>query len=226
MSRKISILILIAMFVLACLCIARVYKIKAANTETEVTVEVVELTEQKVKTAEVVNEKNNQIGEAKEEKPVGKPKQATHVKEVTTQPPVVEKTEPETITAPKEEPPVATSIQNVTQYEKDIIAKLVWLEARGESDNGQMAVVEVILNRVLSAQFPDTIEGVIYQSGQFAPASQISSVSATEREYRNVEYVLGGGRVIGDTNVCFFSTGTQPGRPIWGKIDGHYFQYL
>lgn len=233
MSKKTNILILIVVVALACLCIARVYKIKTANTEPEVTVEVTESTEQKVETVEVVDDKNNQVEEPKGEKPVGKPKQVTPVEDNTKQPPVVEKVDPEPAVVQKKEPPVATSghsysaiAQNITQYEKDIIARLVWLESRGESDNGQRAVIEVILNRVLSSKFPNSIENVIYQPGQFAPASQISSVSASAREYSNVEYVLNGGRVIGDVNVCFFSAGTQPGRAVWGKIGNHYFQYL
>ena len=52
-----------------------------------------------------------------------------------------------------------------------LLAKLVYAEARGESYKGQVAVAAVVLNRVASASFPNTISGVIYQSGAFGCVS-------------------------------------------------------
>lgn len=52
-----------------------------------------------------------------------------------------------------------------------LLSKLVYAEARGESYKGQVAVAAVVLNRVESASFPNTISGVIYQSGAFSCVS-------------------------------------------------------
>ena len=49
----------------------------------------------------------------------------------------------------------------------DLLARLVYGEARGEPYLGQVAVAAVVLNRVEHASFPNTISGVIYQSGAF-----------------------------------------------------------
>ena len=49
-----------------------------------------------------------------------------------------------------------------------LLSKLVYAEARGETYKGQVAVAAVVLNRVASASFPNTISGVIYQSGAFS----------------------------------------------------------
>ena len=49
-----------------------------------------------------------------------------------------------------------------------LLSKLVYAEARGESYKGQVAVAAVVLNRVDSASFPNTISGVIFQSGAFS----------------------------------------------------------
>ena len=49
----------------------------------------------------------------------------------------------------------------------DLLARLVYAEARGEPYLGQVAVAAVVLNRVEHASFPYTISGVIYQSGAF-----------------------------------------------------------
>lgn len=50
----------------------------------------------------------------------------------------------------------------------NLLARLVYAEARGESYTGQVAVAAVVLNRVKSSSFPNTVAGVIYQSGAFS----------------------------------------------------------
>ena len=57
------------------------------------------------------------------------------------------------------------------QLDGDIkrMAAIIWCEARGESYEGQVAVGTVVMNRVESSRFPNTIEGVITQKGQFSP---------------------------------------------------------
>jgi len=52
-----------------------------------------------------------------------------------------------------------------------LLAKLVYAEARGEPYKGKVAVAAVVLNRVESSQFPDSIPKVIYQSGAFTCVS-------------------------------------------------------
>lgn len=49
----------------------------------------------------------------------------------------------------------------------NLLARLVYGEARGEPYTGQVAVAAVVLNRVKNSSFPNTIAGVIYQSGAF-----------------------------------------------------------
>lgn len=53
----------------------------------------------------------------------------------------------------------------------NLLARLIYGEARGESYTGQVAVGAVVLNRVKSSSFPNTISGVIYQSGAFDAVS-------------------------------------------------------
>ncbi len=115
---------------------------------------------------------------------------------------------------------------NISQSERDNIARLVWLEARGESNEGQRAVIEVVLNRVLNNRFPNTINGVIFQNNQFSPSGLISSTTATSKEYSNLEYVLSGQSFETEETVVFFSTGLQSGRKLYKKIGNHYFQHI
>ena len=54
-----------------------------------------------------------------------------------------------------------------TSGDVDLLARLISAEARGEPYAGQVAVGAVVLNRVESPAFPNTMSGVIYQSGAF-----------------------------------------------------------
>jgi len=56
-----------------------------------------------------------------------------------------------------------------SDYEIDLLARLVRAEAEGEPYNGKVAVACVVLNRVESPRFPNTIRNVIYEKGQFQP---------------------------------------------------------
>lgn len=56
---------------------------------------------------------------------------------------------------------------SISNSDLNLLAKCVYAEARGESYEGQVAVAAVILNRVKSADFPNTIAGVIYQPWAF-----------------------------------------------------------
>jgi N-acetylmuramoyl-L-alanine amidase len=55
----------------------------------------------------------------------------------------------------------------LSKGEMDIMAKTIYSEARGESYKGQVAVGAVVMNRIQSNQFPDTIRGVVFESGAF-----------------------------------------------------------
>jgi N-acetylmuramoyl-L-alanine amidase len=57
---------------------------------------------------------------------------------------------------------------SLNMQEMDILAKVIYSEARGEPYEGQVAVGAVVMNRIQSGQFPDTIEGVVFQPGAFS----------------------------------------------------------
>lgn len=67
----------------------------------------------------------------------------------------------------------SSTSQSATIVSSDhrLLAKLVYAEARGENYKGQVAVAAVTLNRVASSSFPNTLSGVIYQSGAYSCVS-------------------------------------------------------
>lgn len=64
-------------------------------------------------------------------------------------------------------------VSQVSFTEEDVtmLANLIYCEARGESYEGKLAVGSVVVNRILSSKYPDTMAGVIYQKNQFAPVT-------------------------------------------------------
>ncbi len=61
----------------------------------------------------------------------------------------------------------SSTTNSISNADLNLLAKCVYAEARGESYVGQVAVASVILNRVKSPKFPNTISGVIYQPYAF-----------------------------------------------------------
>ncbi len=61
----------------------------------------------------------------------------------------------------------STGSSSTNSNNVNLLARLIYGEARGEPYTGQVAVGAVVLNRVKSSSFPNTISGVIYQSGAF-----------------------------------------------------------
>lgn len=60
-----------------------------------------------------------------------------------------------------------SSSSSSSSTDLNLLARVVYGEARGEPYTGQVAVAAVVLNRVKSSSFPNTVAGVVYQSGAF-----------------------------------------------------------
>ncbi|CAH0196094.1 cell wall hydrolase [Peribacillus simplex] len=57
----------------------------------------------------------------------------------------------------------------MNEKDKELLARLVHAEAKGEPYRGKVEVAGVVLNRLDSKEFPDTVREVIYQKNQFSP---------------------------------------------------------
>ena len=118
-------------------------------------------------------------------------------------------------------------ISEVTFEENDryLLANLIYCEAGGEPYAGQLAVGAVVINRVLSSVYPNTMTGVIYQKYQFSPvgsgrlAIALSQNKATASCYKAADEAMAGQTNVG--NCVYFRT------PIPGltgiQIGGHIF---
>jgi N-acetylmuramoyl-L-alanine amidase len=100
----------------------------------------------------------------------------------------------------------AVKAPSFSQSEIDLLARLVRAEAETEPYDGKVAVACVVLNRVESAKFPDTIKEVIYQKGQFQPVrnGQINK-PANEDSIRAVHQALNESRTLAQDSLFFYN---------------------
>lgn len=94
---------------------------------------------------------------------------------------------------------------NISGDDFDLLSRLVEAEAGIEPFEGKIAVANVILNRVESDQFPNTIEGVIYEAGQFQPVrnGHINKVPSEESK-EAVRKALSVNRSLGGNSLYFY----------------------
>lgn len=106
-----------------------------------------------------------------------------------------------------------------------LLANLIYCEAGGEPYAGQLAVGAVVINRVLSSRYPNTVVGVIYQNKQFSPVASgrlalaLANNKATASCYQAADEAMSGVTNVGQ--CVYFRT------PIEGlsgiSIGGHIF---
>lgn len=106
-----------------------------------------------------------------------------------------------------------------------LLATLIYCEAGGESYEGQLAVGAVVINRVLSSVYPDTVVGVIYQNKQFSPVASgrlalaLAEGKATASCYKAADAAMSGVTNVG--NCVYFRTPVEGLTGI--RIGGHIF---
>lgn len=108
----------------------------------------------------------------------------------------------------------ASSISNSDLY---LLSCCVYGEARGESYTGKVAVAAVILNRVRSSSFPNSISGVIYQAGAFTCVSDGQINLGTNDECtRAAQDALNGWDPTGGA-IYYFNPATATSKWIWSR---------
>ena len=120
------------------------------------------------------------------------------------------------------------STDNVSESDLNLLARCVYGESRGEPYTGQVAVAAVVLNRVRSSKFPNTIKGVIYQAGAFTAVSdgQIN-LTPNQSAYNAARDALAGWDPTGGC-LYYYNPDTATSSWIWSltvhiKIGNHNF---
>lgn len=117
---------------------------------------------------------------------------------------------------------IEDTLKEEEERAEKLLASIIFCEAGNQSFTGQVAVGAVVLNRMSNEAYPDTMEEVIYQPGQFCPAGSgwldrvRSTDGYTESAMQAAEAALAGENPIGD--CLYFDQGG------YGyQIGAHYF---
>ena len=111
----------------------------------------------------------------------------------------------------------------LTPEERELLACVIWVEARGESLEGQQAVAEVVFNRMMSPQFSDNLHDVIYGKEQFRSVPYLKDAEPGQAQYQAIDRALYGENIL-PTGVVYFAR-TPTNDSIWGEIGHHVFCY-
>ncbi len=111
----------------------------------------------------------------------------------------------------------------LTDAETKLLAKLIYVEARGECEDGQQAIAEVVLNRLTSDLFSGSITAMINDESQFVPNKLIKEAKPGQAQYEAIDRALYGPYVL-PKDVLFYGR-VRTTDSEWGSIGGHIFCY-
>ena len=110
---------------------------------------------------------------------------------------------------------------HLTYEEKVLLAKVVWVEARGECAEGQQAVAEVVLNRMASDNFQNSLSSLVYAENQFRSAAYLDEATPEQAQFDAIERAVYGPYILPEGVVHFATYPTNAN--VWGQIGGHIF---
>ena len=115
-------------------------------------------------------------------------------------------------------------ISSLTPQEKELICRITYLEAGNQCIEGQRAVIEVILNRVAKAEWPNTVEGVLSAPHQFSTWKNRNIVSNEQiLQMNNILNLVNcsNNTILPNINYVYFNNSNGSKNSI--KIQGHWF---
>lgn len=134
----------------------------------------------------------------------------------------VEETE---ATEAENEEPTSKPVFSISEEEYELLARLVAAEAEDQGFEAQYDVACVVMNRVLSGRFPDTITEVIWQPRQFSSMwnGRYDRTKTTESCYEAVKHMLKVGTGLPEDVLYFTSCGYLKGTDPYIRVNEMYF---
>lgn len=111
----------------------------------------------------------------------------------------------------------------LTEDETKLLAKLIYVEARGECEDGQQAIAEVVLNRYTSGLFGTSLTAIINDEDAFVPQKLLKEAKPGQAQYEAIDRALYGPYVL-PKEVMFYGR-VRTTDSMWGEIGRHIFCY-
>jgi spore germination cell wall hydrolase CwlJ-like protein len=110
----------------------------------------------------------------------------------------------------------------LTDDEIDLLAKIVWMESRSESNKGECGVIEVVFNRMKHWDFKGNLYEVLSREAAFSTWRLRNTAKPTKREYKNIRKVLNNKTNITTPDTVYFSTSARNNKIVI-QIGNHVF---
>ena len=109
--------------------------------------------------------------------------------------------------------------------EEDIytLACLAWVQAKDQPEEVQQAVLEVILNRLVSNEYPNTVDKVLWWSETFGSVRRLQSAYPALPQYRAVTAAMYGPYIL-PKDVLYYAP-WKIGGEVWGQVGDYWFAY-
>ena len=116
-------------------------------------------------------------------------------------------------------------IDSLTEEEKELICRITYREAGNQNEEGQRAVIEVILNRTLHEDFPDDVYSVLSQKGQFTTWKRRNKVTSEQVEKMKdvLDTVYNSSDTILSDSYLYFGRKRHSYACNYIKIQDHWF---
>lgn len=105
----------------------------------------------------------------------------------------------------------------VSERDMELLARLVYAEGRGEPYEGQVAIAAVVLNRVASDEFPNTVREVIYAPNAFSPVHDGNLTHKLNESSRKAVQDAVNGKDPSNGSLYFFNPDTATSKWIWSR---------
>lgn len=115
-------------------------------------------------------------------------------------------------------------VNSLTEQDKELICRIAYLEAGNQCLEGQRAVIEVILNRIIRPEWPNTVEGVLSAPHQFSTWKNKNNVSVEQiAKMYNILNIVSCSKdtILPTNNYVYFNNKNNNSNSI--KIQGHWF---
>ena len=116
----------------------------------------------------------------------------------------------------------------LTDEEYDLLARVVTAEAENQGFEAQYLIACVVMNRVASDEFPDSVSEVIWQKNQFSSMwnGRYDKSVTTDSCYEAVQYMIEYGNELPEDILFFTSCGYLPGTEPYMQVNDMYFSKL
>lgn len=116
----------------------------------------------------------------------------------------------------------------LTDEEYDLLARVVTAEAENQGFEAQYLIACVVMNRVASDEFPDSVSEVIWQKNQFSSMwnGRYDRSVTTDSCYEAVQYMIEYGNELPEDVLFFTSCGYLPGTEPYMQVNDMYFSKL